>query len=244
METERIGAHVGTELDRQRVVGTLGLVVAISIAVVLGVHPLGSTELYDDGVRFTDHVGPFWVSIHFVGGLLLLAIPVIIGAWADTFTAAAPHVFGRLAATVSVGAAALGVLHLAGTDTVTFLTYQDTLARGVDGAAAGADVLLRIHAATLSAFVMSMFVALPGAAALACVSGRDRTWRFWLPLAITVLSVASLIVTLAAGQWTSLSEMGLFRPAVTLFVIWLGLISYELRRAAATQPDSSPSSSL
>jgi len=236
-----IVADSSTVLDRQRVAGTLGLVVAISIAVVLGVHPLGSTDLYDDGARFADHVGPFWVTIHFIGALLLLAIPVVIGAWADAFSAAASHVFARLAATVSVGGAALGVLHLAGTDTVTFLTYQDTLSSGLEGAGAGADVLLRIHAATLTAFVVSMFVALPAATALTAAAGRDWSWRCWVPLAIAALSVASVSITLAEGQWTSLSEMGLFRPAVTLFLVWLALISFQLRRGTVGDLQASSS---
>ena len=53
---------VGTEdvaREHQRVIGTLGVVVAVAIAVILGVHPWGSTDLYDDGTRFVDHVGAF-----------------------------------------------------------------------------------------------------------------------------------------------------------------------------------------
>jgi hypothetical protein len=234
--------NVGVDLDaateRQHVIGTFGVVIAVSVAVILGVHPWGSTDLYDDGAEFVDHVGPFWVVIHFVGAVLFLGMPTVIGAWADTLRTPAGQVFGKVATSISVGAVALGVLHLVGTDTTSFLTYEDTLASGQQGAVVGADVLLRIHAATLMAFVIAMFVAVPIAVALANGLDRDRGWRFWLPVAIVGLSVAAVSVTLVEGQWTTLSEMGLFRPAVTLFLTWFGLVAYGLRRRAGAAAKS------
>jgi hypothetical protein len=227
-------------MQRQRVTGTLGVVVTVAVAVILGVHPFGSTDLYDDGERFVAHVGALWVVIHVVGAVLFLAIPVVIGAWAQTLRAAASQVFGRLTVTVSVIAVALAVLHLVGTDTMTFLAYDDTLASGIEGAVAGADVLLRLHAATLMAWVLSLFVALPMAAAAATALDRDSSWRFWLPTVVAVLGVASVSVTLAERQWTTLSEMGLLRPAITLFLVWFGLISYRLRRQAFLDAAASP----
>jgi hypothetical protein len=92
----------------------LGLVVTIAVAVILGVHPFGSTELYDDGPRFVDHIGPIWVAIH-------VAVAVLLPA-------------------------------------------------------------------------------------------------------IATLSVASISITWAQRQWTTISEMGLLRPAITLFHVWFGLI--------------------
>jgi hypothetical protein len=234
MSMDVVSASADAATERRRVIGTVGLVVAVAIALVLGIHPLGSSKLYDDGVRFTHHVGPFWVVIHYVGAILFLAVPTVIGAWSDTVVTPAGQVFARMATTISVGGVALAVLHLVGTDTLTFLAYKDTLASGLDGAVAGADVLLRLHAATLMAFVITLFVGVPAAASVAVAMDRDTSWRFWLPVAITVCSVASVVVTLLEAQWTALSEMGLFRPAVTLFLIWFGLISYRLRRPVVT----------
>jgi hypothetical protein len=49
-------ANVRVEPDaarqRQHVIGTFGVVIAVSVAVILGVHPWGSTDLYDDGAEF------------------------------------------------------------------------------------------------------------------------------------------------------------------------------------------------
>jgi hypothetical protein len=222
--------------DRQRLAGTLGVVIAVSVAGILGLHPFGSTELYDDGSEFVGHVGWFWVTIHIVGAMLFLGIPTVVRAWADTLDTAAGQVFGSVAASISTAAVALAVLHFVGTDTTSFLAFKDTLASGQVGAAVGADVLLRIHAATLMALVITLFVALPVAAALATVLDGDHSWRFWLPMAIAALSVASVTVTLTERQWTTLSEMGMLRPAITLFVIWFGLIGYGLRRQATAEP--------
>jgi hypothetical protein len=136
-------ANVRVEPDaarqRQHVIGTFGVVIAVSVAVILGVHPWGSTDLYDDGAEFVDHVGPFWLVIHFVGTVLFFGMPTLIGAWADTLRTPAGQVFGKLAASTSVGSVALGVLHLVGTDTTSFLTSEDTLASGQEGAPSPTD---------------------------------------------------------------------------------------------------------
>jgi hypothetical protein len=76
-------------VQRQHVTGTLGVAVTVAVAVILGVHPFGSTGLYDDGPRFVEHVGALWVVIHFAGAVLLLAVPVVVASWAETLGAAA-----------------------------------------------------------------------------------------------------------------------------------------------------------
>ena len=82
------------------------------------------------------------------------------------------------------------------------------------------------------AWVMSLFVAVPIATALATANDHDWSWRFWLPVAIATVSLASVSVTFVEGQWTTLSEMGLLRPAITLFLVWFGLTAYRLHRPA------------
>jgi hypothetical protein len=158
---------------------------------------------------------------------------VVLASWAQALVLPASQVFGRLTVTASTVAATLAVLHLVGTDTMTFVAYRDTLAIGGDGAAVGADVLLRLHAATLMAWVVTLFVAVPVGAAVCAAFERDWGWRFWLPVTIATLSVASVSITWAERQWTTVSEMGLLRPAITLFLAWFGLTAYRLRRSAA-----------
>ena len=61
-------------MQRQHVTGTLRVVVTLAVAIILGFHPFGSTDLYDDGARFVEHVGALWVVIHLAGAVLFLAI--------------------------------------------------------------------------------------------------------------------------------------------------------------------------
>jgi hypothetical protein len=219
------------------VAGTAGLVAAGVVAVILGLHPPGTTELYSDGSDFVEHVGVFWLIIHLVAAVVLLVFPVVIRYAADTRVTAGGRVFGRLAALLSSAGIAIGVLHLVGTDAVTLLAYQDTLAGASDQPAAdiGADVLLRLHAATLAAWVVTFFISLPLATAISVWFEGERRWRLWLPALTVACHVAALLLTLIERQWTTVSEMALFRPGAVLFVVWFGLLSRDLRAGAPSR---------
>lgn len=216
---------------RQRhIAGSMGMGMAVLLAVILGAHPAGTTELYADGVRFVEHVTPFWVVIHLLAGIVLLGLPLVVGAWARLARSPGAALLADLAAKLSVVGVAVGVLHLVGTDTVTFLAFQQTLAANGESAAVGADVLLRLHAATLTVWAIGLFVAVPSAAAVASWLDGERTWRFLLPAVIAVLAVAAVTVAMIERQWTTLSEMVLFRSSTTLFLVWLFVVGWNLRR--------------
>ena len=53
--------------------GRLGLWAVLILVVVLAIHPLGSTSLYDDPVQFLEHVTSYWVVIHMAAAIGLLA---------------------------------------------------------------------------------------------------------------------------------------------------------------------------
>ncbi len=135
------------------------------------------------------------------------------------------------AGTVSVMGVAVGVVHLVGTDTVTFEFFADTLESGAPAADTVADGFLRLHAATLMSWMAVFWLGVPLCAAIASWLDGRRDWHLWIPAAAVVLVVASMAVTFSERQFTTLSEMGLFRPAATLFIIWLFLIGRELRTA-------------
>jgi hypothetical protein len=217
---------------QQAVAGRVGLALPVLLATILALHPPGSTELYDDGVRFVQHVDGFWVGMHLAAAVMLLGIPLILGAWAVSGHTAEGALFADLAAKLSVAGVALGALHLVGTDTITFLAYQDTLAAGGEATAVGADVLLRLHAATLMVWTIVLLVAVPLAAAIAAWLDATRGWRFLLPLACACLAVGAAAVTAFERRWTTVSEMILFRSSMTLLLVWLFLCGLTLRRAA------------
>ena len=104
----------------RRVAGTVGIGVAVGLAVILGIHPPGDTALYDDPIEFVDHVGTYWISLHLVAALLFLGVPTVVGAWGGTLESPVARIFGRMAGTMSVIGVAIAALHLVGTDAITF----------------------------------------------------------------------------------------------------------------------------
>lgn len=177
-----------------RSVGVIGLACAVGVAVILGIHPLGSTDVYDDGQAFLEHVGWFWVAIHFVATPLLFGLALVIRQWASGLTVPAARVIGQWAGMVALAGMAIGALHLVGTDTVIFLAFSDTFeaANGSEAALIGADLLLRIHAATLTSWIVDFWFLTPllVTAALAVQGDQPR----WL-IAIAGLSAQCRLVS-------------------------------------------------
>ncbi|HEX6219961.1 MAG TPA: hypothetical protein VF115_02590 [Acidimicrobiia bacterium] len=226
-----------TELDERteeiRLAGNLGLWFVIVLTAVLLVHPFGTTELYDDGHQFLEHVDALWVSIHFVAAVLFLGILLPIGAWARHLGNPRARSIGRLAFYVAIAGTTVGLIHLTATDTTTFLAFADTFEAGGGNELVdlGADLLLRLHAATFVAWVTSYFFALPVVLGWAAAAdGRFPAWYPWLAWVAAALAGISAVLTLMGGQLTTLSEMGIFRPSVTLYLVWLLVTTWWMRR--------------
>lgn len=215
--------------------GNLGFWFVVVLTAVLLVHPFGTTELYDDGHLFLDHVDALWVSIHFAAAVLFLAILLPIGTWARHLGTEKARAFGRWAVYLAIAGTAVGLIHLTATDTTTFLAFADTFEAGSGGDLAnlGADLLLRLHASTFVAWVTSYFFALPIALGWAAmVDGRFPAWYPWLAWVAATLAGVSVVLTLTAGQLTTLSEMGIFRPSVTLYLVWLLVTTWWMRNGS------------
>lgn len=228
-----------TLVDEQRqeirVAGNIGFWAVIALLVILGIHPFGTTELYDDGQRFLEHVNAFWVAIHFLAALAFLAFPVTIAVWARHLETARARVIGQLGLYIGVVGTAVGMIHLITTDTTVFVMFSDTFAAGEGGEAVtvGADLLLRLHASTLTAWTISYFFAWPAVLGWAAKEdGRFPNWYPWLAWIAALLSVAAVSITMAEEQWTTLSEMGLFRPSVTLSGLWLIITTWWMRKGS------------
>lgn len=229
---ETRGAAVGAD-EQVRIAGTLGLVTFGGLAVVLGVHPPGDSSLYDDGVAFVEHVSAYWMTIHVIGAALFLLVPHVLSTYGGRATTAWGRAFGRVLATVATFGTALAILHLVAIDTISFAFFADTLASGAEGAEVGADLLLRLHAASLTAWIVAFFLGVPAVAAAMSWADGDRSWRLWLPAAAAALAISSLVVTIGARQYTTLSEMILFRAGATLLLVWMIVASWQMRRDGA-----------
>lgn len=215
--------------------GRLGLFFVAGLAIVLIVHPFGTTDLYDDGFGFLDHVNWFWMVLHFLGAVLFLGWPPVINAWANGLERTSARLIGQWAHTISIAGIGVGTIHLVGTDTMTFWAYRDTFdaAEGSEAAEIGADLLLRLHAATLSAWTVVFFMAVPllgGVATL--LERRYPSWVGYVGVLAGAIQVPAILVTVSERQWTTLSEQFLFRTGVTLFIGWMLVIAWSLRRGA------------
>lgn len=227
------------ELASARTIGGITLGSVIAVAVILGVHPFGSTDLYGDGLEFVDHVSPFWIAIHLAGAVGTLAFPLGVAAWGASLSTGTARVWGRLAGSVATVGTAIGVLHLVATDTIVIAFFQDTVEQAGPDATVSADLVMRLHAATLTAWIVGFWLAVQIVVAVAAwVDGR-RGWEFSLPAAAVVMLLVSLGITLAEGQYTTASDMVFFRVPVTLFLVWLGLAGYRMWKVTG-EPDERP----
>ncbi len=224
-----------TDATLDRATGTVGLACAIGVAVILGIHPFGSTELYDDGQKFLEHVSPFWIVIHLVATPLLFGFALVLWRTARGMNNPMAATLATWASMIAVGGMAIGAIHLIANDTTTFFAFSDTFEAGAGSEATlvAADLLLRIHAASLVTWMVSFWFMVPAVLAAALWIERDRP--MWLA-AITGISalcqVIAIIMFFSAGQHTTASETGVFRVGVTLLIAVIAILAWELRRGA------------
>ena len=219
--------------------GRIGLVATIALVAILIVHPFGTTELYDDGEKFLDHVNGFWIAIHLIVTLVMFSYAIVIDVWARSLATVQARLVGEWASKVATLGMAVGALHLIATDTMTFVFFEDTFnaGGGSEAVTTAADLLLRFHAATLTAWVLSFWFAVPALLAVAVrLDGRMPQWFAGLAGVAALLQVASISVTVAEGQWTTLSEMGLFRVGATLLLVFFLLQALSMRAGSIEDP--------
>lgn len=214
-----------------RTAGRVGFIASVVVAAVLAVHPPATTDTYAAGEPFLDHVGFFSVTLHLIAAAGLLVWPATIAVWARHLRTPEARFAGRVAATTSIAAVAVGVVHLIAIDTLVFEFFRPTYeaAAASDAAAVSLDLLVRLHAASLSGWVVVGFIGLPAALGWASVvDGRMPRWSGIVAFACAALAVSALVVTLTERQWTTLSEMVLFRTGATLLLIWMVLTTWRM----------------
>lgn len=217
----------------RRTVGTVGLVVTGVLVVGNAVHPFdGSTELYGDITALTEKAtSDVWVIDHLVLAVALLAVPWIASVWRDSLQDAQAHLWGRFAVVALLIGTVIGTVHLAGVDGAAMGSYGELLRDPGSGdmAVAAGEVLLRIHMATFTSYVLAFYaVAQLLLARTTWLEGRHR----WLGVVLAVgglLAAASVVTTAVAGQITTLSEPLLFRPSTITITVWLVVASLDLR---------------
>lgn len=142
---------------------------------------------------------------------------------------------GTLAVPVATIGVTVGVIHMIAVDSIAPAFYADTLATGGDGAVAAADLMVRIHAGTITTWSVVFWFGLQALLAAGSALDGERGWRLWVPAVGALLALASIVVTLTEKVLTTLADMGLFRPSVTLFLVWGILLTVAERRSLATE---------
>lgn len=219
-----------------REIGTVGLVSGVLLVVVNLLHPVGDTETYGDGVKFISKMGTFWMILHLVIVVTLLPVPMVIRGWVSTLGTDRARVWGDFGLTLSVMGTVIGAVHIAGIDGVALPAFGNVLR--APGATPelkiAAAALLKVHLTTFISWVVVFWMA--GQAALAVAASLDPRQPRGLAI-LTVLgagfALASVLATAMAGQLTTLSEGGLFRPSTVAFTIFYLWISFRLRRSPA-----------
>ncbi len=219
-----------------RELGTIGLVSGILLVVVNLLHPVGNTEMYADGVKFMAKMDTFWVILHLVIAVALLPVPWVIRAWTATLSTERARLWGDFGLILIVMGTVVGSIHLAGIDGVALPAFGTVLrAAGsppeLIGAAAA---LLKVHLTTFIAWALVFWMAGQAVVAIATFLDSRQPRALAVITALgAVLALASVLTTALAGQLTTLSEGGLFRPSTVAFTIFYLWISLRLRRSEA-----------
>ncbi len=135
----------------------------------------------------------------------------------------------------------VGAIHMLATDTTTFVMFRDTFesANGSDSATIAVDLLLRLHAATLTAWVASFWFLVP--ALIAWASRREGlpTWTAAVAAFSAACQAAALAITFAERQWTTISETVVFRTGATALLVWFLVTTWSMKRADVTATEES-----
>lgn len=217
-----------------REIGTVGLVSGVLLVVLNLLHPVGNTELYGDGVKFMAKMDTFWVILHLVIAVTLLPVPMVVQAWVGTLSTERARVWGNFSLMLIVMGTVIGLIHIAGIDGVALPAFGNLLqaSGGSPELRVVAAALLKVHLATFISWVIVFWMA--GQAVLAFATFLDPQQPRALAVAAALgaaFALASVLTTALAGQLTTFSEGGLFRPSTVGFTVFYLWISLRLRRS-------------
>lgn len=217
---------------RTRVIGIVALVGSAWLVIGNLTHPVGSTEMYTDGTRFVEHADTtYWVVNHLLLAIAILVVPWVAWAWWKRLSGGTAQAFGAWATMLVTIGSLLGALHLGGIDGVAIPAYSDVLAAGGAGAEVGADVLLKVHLASITAWSIVLWGGAQAALGVAeLLDGRRRILGILLLVCAALGFVFAFAIALE-GHLTSVTEGVLFRASTVGLTIWLLWTAWELFRS-------------
>lgn len=204
-----------------RRVGMVALVAAAWLIIGNITHPIGTTALYTDGVAFVEHAdNTYWVVSHVLLALALTVTPWLAWAWRDTLQSVEARTWGTFGLTLIALGTVFSVYHVGGIDGVAIPAYGEVLAAGGEAAVVGADLFMRIHLASITAWAILFFGGGQTVVGIAEIIEGTRRPLGWLMVVCGVLGFAFAGAVAIAGHLSGFTEGVLLRGSSVGFTVW------------------------
>ncbi len=214
-----------------RTAGSVALLAAAWLVIGNITHPIGSTEVYTDGVAFVGTTDTYWLVNHLLLGLSLLVTPWLVRLWTGGFKDPRARVLGHLAHPVAIIGTAIGIVHLAGIDGTALAAFRRLLdANPSEMTTAVVDGFQLLHLGTFTVWTMTFFGVLQvamGAAML--LEGARPAWLGGLLMLCGVLGFGASFVSAGQGHLSTFSEGVLLRGSSVGLTIWLVWLAWVMR---------------
>jgi len=211
-----------------RPVGIVALVAAVWLVLGNVTHPIGSTDLYTDGVAFVEHTGTYWVVNHVLLAVALLVTPWLAWAWRERLTSDAGRMWGTFGVILVVMGSVFSVFHLGGIDGVALPAYAEVLETADAGAAVGAEALMKVHLASITAWSVILWGGAQLTVGVTEVLEGRRPGLGWLLVVCGLLGFAFAVAVTLEGHLTGFSDGVLLRGATVGFTVWFIWTAWEL----------------
>lgn len=222
-----------------RRIGIVALVAAAWVVIGNVTHPIGGTDLYTDGVAFVEHTSTtYWVINHVLIAVALMVTPWVAWAWRDTLVSVEGRTWGTFGLILMGLGTVFSVFHVGGIDGVGIPAYADVLASGGETAAVGADLFMRIHLASITAWALLLWGGAQTVVGVAeVVEGRRRPLG-WLMVVCGAFGFAFAGMIALEGHLTSFSEGVLLRGSTVGFTVWFIWTAWQLFKTEAVVSQS------
>jgi hypothetical protein len=172
----------------------------------------------------------YWVVSHLLIAVALLVTPWLVWVWARHLEAPRARAVAPLAVILTCVGVAFGVLHVGGVDGVALAAWNRHLAGGGEAAALGADVLLHVHLATMTAWSISFWGGAQAAIGITELLEARRRWLGVVLLAGSALGFAFAFTIALQGHLTAVTEGILFRTSTVGVTLWLVITAWGFAR--------------
>ncbi len=219
-----------------RRVGITALVAGVWLVIGNVTHPIGTTEIYTDGVALVEHASStYWIVNHLLLGAAMLVTPWLVWVWREELTSGSARSWGAFGLILAAQGSLLGVLHQGAIDGVALAAYAPILEADGAAAAIGAEALRMVHLAADTAWALVLLGAAQTVIGITEIVERRRVWLGWLLVVCGALGFGFAFTIALQGHIGGLSEAALLRPSTVGLTVWLFVTAWEFARRRQPQ---------